>query len=317
MAKTLKLLRLLLSVCPSRGVSTKLWALTSVALLFSLSGSVVAAPLEMPGLMRRELSFYRVADREVLHGPYRESMGEKLLVDGNYRDGLKDGQWEEWHENGIPKSSQLWEKGSPQGWLRTYHPSGNLKLKVEFENGKKKGFEESWYDNGDRKSYTSWLDGIKHGPHQQWFENGQEALRCMYERGDLNGPYKKWNEAGELILEEIYQLGVQRKILLASEKYNNGNMKVAFSYYLDDQRQEVKHGKFNKWFPNGEIWIQCTYVHGTLDGLWQYGKLDGLHCRQEQYVRGVKHGDFKFFHQGQLIKEERWREGEKIEVKEY
>jgi antitoxin component YwqK of YwqJK toxin-antitoxin module len=72
----------------------------------------------------------------------------------------------------------------------------------------------------------------------------------------------------------------------------------------------------NKWFPNGETWLKCNYVHGKLDGLWQYGKLDGLNCRQEQYSMGVKDGPSREFHLGELIKEEIWKDGVLIHKKE-
>ena len=284
----------------------------------SFAPSSVTPLEEAPtGVYHRELSFYHVQGKEVLHGAFRESMGERLLTSGNYVRGNKDGLWEEWHVSGLPKSNQLWRAGARHGLYREWYASGNLMAKVLYEDGKKQGSEELWYEQGERKSYTTWQAGVRHGAHQEWHLNGQETLRCLYEHGQLNGPLKRWNENGEVILEEIYQNGSQRKILLSSEKYNNDTMKVAYSYYLDDLKQEVRHGRFSKWFPNGEIWIQCDYVHGKIDGIWQYGKLDGLHCRQESYQMGVKHGPFKWYHQGKLIREEIWRDGEKIQIKEY
>jgi antitoxin component YwqK of YwqJK toxin-antitoxin module len=268
-------------------------------------------------IIKRESSFYILEGQEVYHGSYRESSNEKLLATGNYHHGHKEGLWESWHENGLPKHQQFWSSGNKDGMHRAWYSSGNLNTKVLFKQNSKDGFEEIFYENGERQSYSQWEQGIKNGPHQEWHSNGQEALRCMYVHGQLDGPLKKWNPKGELILEEIYQNGTVRKLLLSSEKYNNGNMKLAYSYYFDDLKQEIKHGRFNKWFPNGENWIQCDYVHGKIHGIWQYGKLDGLHCRQESYDMGVKHGIFKWYHQGELVKEEIWKMGKKVNIKNY
>ena len=89
------------------------------------------------GVVHRELSFYLVAGKEVLHGPFRESMGEKLFVSGNYIRGEKNDLWEKWHTNGLPKSTQLWKTGLRNGPYRAWSSSGNLMTKVIFKEGKK------------------------------------------------------------------------------------------------------------------------------------------------------------------------------------
>ena len=276
---------------------------------FILNPSAIAEDTISRQIIQRHLSYYLADQKEVLHGPYLESVGERLLLKGDYVDGQKEGRWEGFHENGIPASEQFFKAGQPDGLYRSWWPSGNLQCKVTYSEGQKSGLEEQWFDNGQRQRYIQWEKGQQNGPMQEWFPSGQEHVRCMYSAGKKEGLLQEWNLAGEITREELYQNDILIKLLMAKEKYNDGNPKENYEYYLDDLKQEVRHGAYKKYFPNGEIWIECNYVHGRIDGLWQYGKLEGLECRQENYKLGVKHGTFKWYHEGKVIREEMWKDG--------
>jgi uncharacterized protein len=262
-----------------------------------------------PTIIKRTVEYYLENKQEIFHGPYLESSDEKILIKGNYAHGQKTGLWETWHPNGMPASEQEFKNNLAEGLYREWSPSGNLISKVLYQQGQKLGLEEKWFENGKRYLYTQWENGLQNGPQQEWFENGQERLRCTYFNGLQDGLVQEWDESGNLKREDLYLKGIMRQILLASEKYLNGANKEVYPYYLNDKNEEVRHGQYSKWFPNGEIWITCEYVHGELHGLWQYGKLDGLQCRQETYRMGVKHGPFKWYQEGKLIREDIWRDG--------
>jgi len=266
----------------------------------------------------REMHFLKEDQKEVKHGLFQEGFGERLLIRGNYDRDRKQGLWETWHGNGALAKEQHFELNSPVNTEKHWASNGNLIYQVSYVGGKKDGVEKSWHPSGNvLAQITHWNKGSKEGPHQMWYPNSQEKLRCSFRFDQRHGQVMAWNQKGEVTEESLYQHGVHLKTHLVSEKYNNGNMKLAYAYYQDNSGQEIRHGQFNKWFPNGESWIQCEYVHGEIEGLWQYGKVDGLHCRQEQYLKGKKHGVFKWFHQGALTKEQVWRNGEMVSERKF
>ncbi len=260
-------------------------------------------------LIKREFHFFNEAGKEVLHGAFVESIDERMLSQGKYDLGQKDGLWKHWRPKGQLWRVENWNKGLQDGEWKEWGSAGNLISRYGYALGVKEGKEEHWYHNGSIKSSFGWLNGELHGAYEQWHRDGTRQKQCIYLHGEIDGLSHEWNKQGDLVKEELFQEGQVRKILLYHEKYKNEHMKVSYSYYYDDNRQEVRHGNMSKWFPNGETWIKCQYVHGQLDGLWQYGKIDGLNCRQEHYKLGVKDGPCREFHLGEMIREEIWKDG--------
>lgn len=280
--------------------------------------AISISPIFAEATFHRKVNFIKDGEKEIKHGAFLEGRGDQPLISGHYDRDRKHGLWKTWHSNGKLSKEQHFDLDTPINTEKHWSSNGNLIYVVSYVGGKKDGIEKTWHSSGNvLAEVTHWDKGSREGPYQEWHPNGQEKLRLTYRFNQRHGVLLSWNEKGEKTEESLYQHGVHLKIHLVSEKYNNGNMKMAYSYYKDGSSQEIRHGRFNKWFPNGENWIQSEYVHGELHGLWQYGKIDGLHCRQENYVKGKKHGVFKWFHQGVLTKEQSWRNGEMVSQREF
>ena len=73
----------------------------------------------------------------------------------NYKDGVRDGGFIEYFDNGVLKHSSNYEKGKCVGDALSYHPNGKLMIKDTFLNGAKEGwcyaFNEEGVESG--KSY--------------------------------------------------------------------------------------------------------------------------------------------------------------------
>jgi antitoxin component YwqK of YwqJK toxin-antitoxin module len=90
---------------------------------------------------------------------------------GSWREGLKEGGWSFWHENG-----QLSGRG-------------------EFRGGKPEGTWVTWHDDGQKESEGSYLGGLQHGRFTHWDRGGQIAQVLDYDRGRLTKktPYRDGN----------------------------------------------------------------------------------------------------------------------------
>lgn len=62
-----------------------------------------------------------------------------VLLEGNYVDGLREGEWISHYPDGTMWSKGYFLKGERDGKGWVYHPSGKLHMKGSYENGKKVG----------------------------------------------------------------------------------------------------------------------------------------------------------------------------------
>lgn len=256
--------------------------------------------------------------KEVLNGLFLEKYpNQKNRISGRYDWGKKTGRWQEWNAEGTLVLEENWKNGIAVGEHKSWHKNGKQASIKRYKDGLKHGRFETWYDNEQRKTRAEWSDNILKGAYQEWHKNGQEKIRCLYVDGKIDGNWHEWNDKGILVHKKLFKKGVELVIHNYSEKYPSGSMKMAYSYYLNEDDQEVKHGPYNKWFPNGENWLKCEYHHDKLHGLWQYGKMEGLHCRQENYSYGKKDGRCVWYHQGKITREEFWENGKQISQKFY
>ena len=270
-------------------------------------------------ILERHAQFYvNEEGKEVFHGYYKEFYPNKeIRLNGTYVKGLKNGDWKSWSQSGNLMLQQQWNKGIPDGDHKSWYANGQMKSLERYQQGIRSGRFESWFENGQRESRVEYSDNILKGAYQKWYANGQEHIRCLYKDGKIDGNWTEWNTDGTVKEKKLYRNGVELKIYYYNEKYPSGAMKMAYSYYKNEFGEEVKHGPYNKWFPNGENWLMCEYYHDQLHGLWQYGKMEGLHCRQENYHYGKKDGRCAWYHQGKITREEFWENGVQVSQKFY
>jgi antitoxin component YwqK of YwqJK toxin-antitoxin module len=62
-----------------------------------------------------------------------------LLLEGDYKDGLREGEWKSLYPDGTTWSKGYFSKGKRHGKSWVYYPSGELRMKGTYENGKKIG----------------------------------------------------------------------------------------------------------------------------------------------------------------------------------
>ena len=113
--------------------------------------------------------------------------GQKKL-NGRYRNGIKNGKWKWWNEDGGLDSTGSYKKGLMHGkWT-------------------------SWYKNGIKSTEQTWKNGVEEGLFTRWYENGLQASEKTYKGGylisqSING--NRWSffsSDGKLIDEKCWDL---------------------------------------------------------------------------------------------------------------
>ena len=189
------------------------------------------------------------------------------------KNGLFDGKWDSFFENGDQ-------------W-RTFHYEEGLKVKIW----------SVFYDStGTRHSETNYENDLKHGQYQEWYENIIVRPRAegLYNEDVKDLLWTFWNEFQEKRFEE-WRDGVLYDSF-EYEYYSNGQVKEEPSY--KDRR---KHGDWVRYFPDGSVMGTRTFKVGLKEGVWiEYyknppGNRDDIVAWQGKYVADKREGKWEWF----------------------
>ena len=189
------------------------------------------------------------------------------------KNGLFDGKWDSFFENGDQ-------------W-RTFHYEEGLKVKIW----------SVFYDStGTRHSETNYENDLKHGQYQEWYENIIVRPRAegLYREDVKDLLWTFWNEFQEKRFEE-WRDGVLYDSF-EYEYYSNGQVKEEPSY--KDRR---KHGDWVRYFPDGSVMGTRTFKVGLKEGVWiEYyknppGNRDDIVAWQGKYVADKREGKWEWF----------------------
>ena len=135
--------------------------------------------------------------------------GDKKL-EGFYRNGLKNGEWTWWNEDGGIDSTGNFRKGLFYGQWKFYHSNGQLKAIGNYRNG----------EGTNRDEYGLTAHG-RHGKWTFWHGNGLQASEITYKEGERVGIWISWNEQGQKEWEgtlEEYKIAEEEARLKAEEE---------------------------------------------------------------------------------------------------
>lgn len=85
-------------------------------------------------------STYGGTNGAILDGKYKQHNTDyQLLVEGNFKKGLKDGVWKGWYPDGQIKYMQTWKNGELNGKYYYFDMQTNNKTYGKYSNNKKQG----------------------------------------------------------------------------------------------------------------------------------------------------------------------------------
>jgi hypothetical protein len=87
----------------------------------------------------------------IVYGP-----GASKILQGFYRNGLQDGEWTMWYENGRPAAID------------------------HYRDGRQNGRHSSWYANGQKAIEGNYRDGRREGAWTRWDPNGRASHHQVY-----------------------------------------------------------------------------------------------------------------------------------------
>ncbi len=158
--------------------------------------------------------------------------GQKRL-EGNSKDGKKEGVWIEFYENGQKSAEGSYKNDKRDGLWTCWDGNGHKIYEVSYKNDEKDGLRTKWYENGQKELEGNWNGGKRDGFLIWWYENGQKESKKSYKNDKLDGLWTEWYKNGQKKFETNYNKGKldgpcvkwdEDASFDKSEKFNDGEV---------------------------------------------------------------------------------------------
>ncbi len=100
-------------------------------------------------------------------------------------NGLADGLWQEWFENGKLKYNAYWKAGKGHGLWQYFYDNGVLRYEETYVLDIPTGISRTYYMNGQLKDDNLWLSGKKEGVWKTYSETGLLLKTSVYQDDKL------------------------------------------------------------------------------------------------------------------------------------
>jgi antitoxin component YwqK of YwqJK toxin-antitoxin module len=193
--------------------------------------------------------------------------GEKVGEGITLEDGVRDGVWKEFYNNGVLRGEGVYEKGVKVGVWKYYHPNGQLEQTGEFDKkGRLKGTWVWYYPSGKVLREENYRSGLLDGLMTEYDEAGNIIAEGEYIEGLEEGPW-------------VYQYGDFREEGSYSYGYRNGYWKSFDSsgelLFEGEFIDNNPNGKHLFYWDNGKVKDEINYLMGMKDGDWRKFNYDG------------------------------------------
>ncbi|MBW6491448.1 MAG: toxin-antitoxin system YwqK family antitoxin [Lentimicrobium sp.] len=205
----------------------------------------------------------------------------KLIGEGIVDDeGMREGAWKEFYEDGQLRSEGVYRNGNRIGKWRFYHPDGALEQEGNYNNqGNTNGLWKWYYSNGLVLREENFLNGNSEGIFTEFDENGDIIIQGEYVEGLEEGFWK-------------YQHGDHRE----EGTYRGGMRNGEWKYYYDDGQLSFQgsyiddnpNGRHIWYWPNGKKKDEGEYLMGMKNNEWIQYNNDGTIFMVISYQNGIE-----------------------------
>ena len=262
----------------------------------------------------------------------------QIKVQGNNKDGKRDGEFKAFLRNGKSAGSVFYKDGkiikstlvnsmkdNASFSLTTdinYNLNSNEIITDEFPNGLLKqyfiynknrlldGESREYYEEGDIKSISHFKNHIPDGVFISYYQNGNMEEKYAYVNGQANGECLSYYENGKL--EERYFLKNGEIDGEAFAYYPSGKLEVK-DFFKDGK----KEGESIFYHENGNIKQKSTFKNGKREGdLFIYFP-SGKIRQTEKYINGKIEGEVIEYYESGTIKEKAYFINDKQEKEHF
>lgn len=234
---------------------------------------------------------------------FNDYMIERQYVNRYNNNGLRQGTWMEFYDDGRVKSEKVFINDTLNGYASEYNERGDKTVSLLYNMGNLKQPEKSqeitldekidYYPNGNIKRRGFYRSSIPIGIHTFYKEDGTiETARIFNDNG--------------IVVSEGYLTDDGKKEGRWKNLYENGELKSEGEF---KNNRQVGEWKF--YFAGGISEQIGNFNNGYFDGEWKWFYKSGNPLRVEEYVRGKRDGVFmEFSESGDTVTRGSYIEGE-------
>ena len=175
----------------------------------------------------------------------------KIASEGDFKNGLPEGQWKAYYPSGVLKSVGNKKEGKSEGIWKFYNDEGNLVWLYPYEGDLKNGCAIQYDSLGNVAKETYYVDDKKQGEEIWYFEDGSVQKKLNFEEGKESGIALEFDENGVIVAEQEYSNGYLRSNKKFNQFDENGN----------------KTGVWRDYYKNGQLKSEISFKGGKMDGL--------------------------------------------------
>ena len=136
----------------------------SMAFLFSINLGLLENFISLNDLLRENRVYFFKENKEPVSGPVKTFWSNGYVENtGTLLNGLKEEDWEYFHDNGKLRAKGSYIKGKKSGKWLTYFNNGNMRSEELYSEGKKSGVWAFYYRSGNIRTEEEYEDFIERG----------------------------------------------------------------------------------------------------------------------------------------------------------
>jgi antitoxin component YwqK of YwqJK toxin-antitoxin module len=256
----------------------------------------------------------------ILHGAWSMwDEGGNLIGSGQYRNNQRYGTWTRTHSG---KDAALFSEMPYKEFTAPFTSQAT------FQDGRLHGKWIISDSEGHKISEWQYANGVLHGLCIWYYPSGKVMKEVVFRNGLADGYLHQYDKESTLVLDEIYQEGQK---LAPKIEHDKAGGKVSEGIYLyarnavespDDWwnakpvkymkvGEDVKHGCWTGWYPNGQKRVEGIYDHGVPSGQFTWWYPNGQQKLMGDYQKGKPHGAWTWWHEnGQKATSGQYSSGE-------
>jgi len=178
-------------------------------------------------------------------------------------------------------------KGTDSGWVYEIR-NNNMTLKTQIKDKINHGKYSTFHQNQKLRSAGKYKEGKKDGLWVQFFENGQQMNYGKFKNGKEIDKWIFYDSLGGYVFEERIYDSLENRY--SFEQFDSTLNRISDGYFLNKKR----HGEWNFFFKNSDLAERKNYQNGLLHGKFEKW-FDNGNFSISHFKNGKVNGIVKFY----------------------
>lgn len=241
-----------------------------------------------------------------------DSLHTQTVIEGN-------GELATYFTNGRLKEWYTYRNGLKDGPFEEASVHGYFLLKGSFKQNKPDGEWKYFYYTGHLEKISHYKEGVLDGPYFYYYDNEQVNVEGHYTKGKKTGVWTWYTKYGKLDMQGVFQDDLQHGDwvynyptgeLSYTAQYKEGMRHGKWSYVYKDGKpyklgefsNDKKHGNWTTWYENGQLLMEGAYSDDKETGVWKNYWENGKLKNESTFKEGELHGKWLSYFPSGLLK---------------